>query len=198
MGGKNLHRERREACARHAISQRSVSRYRGKIWAWDVVNEPIEPKDGLDNGYRNSMWFRQLGIDYVDLAFRLARATDVKTPLSLNEYGFEYTTAGEPASAAGTYSRCCKCFALATRRSTASGCSRILLATGSSIGRSSREFLRKVVDLGYRLMITELDVDDGEISGSESSVMPRSRGMSMNISTSCSRLRAHRHSQPGV
>ena len=70
-----------------------VSRYHGKLWAWDVVNEPIEPNDGLDNGYRNSMWFRQLGIDYVDFAFRLARASDAKTPLSLNEYGFEYTTA---------------------------------------------------------------------------------------------------------
>src|SRR5712692_5307656 len=70
-----------------------VSRYRGKIWAWDVVNEPIEPKDGLENGYRNSIWFRLLGIDHVDLAFRLARAADPATPLCLNEYGFEYTTA---------------------------------------------------------------------------------------------------------
>ena len=35
-----------------------------------------------------------LGIDYVDLAFPLARATDVKTPFSLNEYGFEYTIVG--------------------------------------------------------------------------------------------------------
>ena len=42
-----------------------VSHYRGKIWVWDVVNEPIEPKDGLDDGYRNSIWQRLLGIDHV-------------------------------------------------------------------------------------------------------------------------------------
>jgi endo-1,4-beta-xylanase len=42
---------------------------------------------------RTVIWFRWLGIDYVDLAFRLARAADRKTPLSLNEYGFEYATA---------------------------------------------------------------------------------------------------------
>ena len=84
-------KEARAALERHIGTL--VSRYRGKIWAWDVVNEPIEPNDGLDNGYRNSIWQRLLGIDHVDLAFRLARAADPATPLCLNEYGFEYADA---------------------------------------------------------------------------------------------------------
>ena len=64
--------EAKAALERHITTQ--VSRYRGKIWAWDVINEAIEPEDRLDDGYRNSVWFRSLGADYIDLAFRLARA----------------------------------------------------------------------------------------------------------------------------
>lgn len=156
-------KDARLALTRHIAT--SVSRYRGKIWAWDVVNEPIEPNDGLDNGYRNSMWFRQLGIDYVDFAFRLARATDVKTPLSLNEYGFEYTTAESQhrrrhilalLQMLRTRNTPVDCFGLQSH-----------LACHLIFDRKElTEFLRKVVDLGYRLMITELDVDDGAISGS--------------------------------
>jgi endo-1,4-beta-xylanase len=142
-----------------------VSRYHGKLWAWDVVNEPIEPNDRLDNGYRNSMWFQLLGIDYVDLAFRLARATDVKTPLSLNEYGFEYNTAE-------CQQRREHIFALLRTlrtRHTPIDCFGLQshLACHLIFDREElTEFLRNVVDLGYRLMITELDVNDVEIPGS--------------------------------
>lgn len=143
-----------------------VSRYCGKIWAWDVVNEPIEPGDGLDNGYRNSMRFRQLGIDYVDLAFHLAHATDAKTPLSLNEYGFEYTIAGSQRRRQDILAL----LQVLRDRNTPIDCFGLQshLACHRIFDRQAlTQFLRKVVDLGYRLMITELDVDDGEIPGSE-------------------------------
>ena len=83
--------EAKAALERHIATQ--VSRYRGKIWAWDVVNEAIEPEDRLEHGYRNSVWLRALGVDYIDLAFRLARAGDPTVPLCLSEYGIEYATA---------------------------------------------------------------------------------------------------------
>src|SRR5579863_1041787 len=51
-----------------------VSHYRRKIWAWDVVNEALEPDDHLADDYRDSVWFRCLGASYIDLSFRLARA----------------------------------------------------------------------------------------------------------------------------
>jgi endo-1,4-beta-xylanase len=144
-----------------------VSRYREKLWAWDVVNEPIEPKDGLDKGYRNSIWFRQLGIDYVDLAFRLVRAADTKTPLSLNEYGFEYTT---------EVSRQRRHYILALlqmlrNRNTPIDCLGLqshLVCHRVFARKELTRFLRQVVDLGYRLMITELDVNDVEIPGTVS------------------------------
>ena len=143
-----------------------VSRYRGKIWAWDVVNEPIEPKDGIDGGYRNSIWYRLLGIDHVDLAFRLARAADPAAPLSLNEYGFEYTTATSQVRRQDILALLRKlrdrntpidCFGLQSH-----------LECDRNFDREElTAFLRGVVGLGYRLMITELDVNDVEIRGDE-------------------------------
>jgi endo-1,4-beta-xylanase len=153
-------REARLALERHIATL--VSRYRGRIWAWDVVNEPIQPRDGLDNGYRNSIWFRLLGIDYVDLAFRLARLADSKTPLSLNEYGFEY---------ADNQQRRRDTLALLQMlrdRNTPIDCLGLqshLDCHGIFDRKELTRFLRSVVNLGYRLMITELDVNDVEVSG---------------------------------
>jgi endo-1,4-beta-xylanase len=143
-----------------------VSRYRGKIWAWDVVNEPIEPNDRLDNGYRNSIWQRLLGVDHVDLAFRLARAADPATPLCLNEYGFEYASAT-------SRNRRTDILALLQKlrdRNTPIDCFGLQSHLDGHRSFDRKEltaFLRSVVALGYRLMITELDVNDVELRGNE-------------------------------
>jgi endo-1,4-beta-xylanase len=154
----------RAALERHITIE--VSRYRGRIWAWDVVNEPTEPQDRLENDYRNSVWFRCLGIDYIDLSFRLARAADPTTPLCLSEYGFEYATA--------TSQRRRKALLALLQnlrdRKTPIDC----LAMQSHLEGHQvfdhgelTAFLRSVVKLGYRLTITELDVNDFQLRGSE-------------------------------
>jgi len=141
-----------------------VSRYRGKIWAWDVVNEPIEPDDRLDNDYRNSVWLRCLGGDYVDLAFRLAHAADPKTPLCLNEYGIEYAT-----GAARRKRQALLVLLQKLRdRNTPIDCLGLQshLDCLQTFDRDElTAFLGSVVKLGYRLMITELDVNDAKLRG---------------------------------
>jgi endo-1,4-beta-xylanase len=156
--------EAREALERHIGAL--VSRYRGKVWAWDVINEPIEPKDGLEEGYRYSIWQRLLGGEHVELAFRLARAADPATPLSLNEYGFEYTTAESRSRRRDILSLLQRlrdrnapvdCFGLQSH-----------LAGNRMFDRKElTQFLRSVTALGYSLMITELDVNDADIAGDE-------------------------------
>lgn len=63
-----------------------AGRYRGRVTGWDVVNEPIAD-DG--KGYRDCIWRRNLGMDYVVQAFRHAREADPQAVLFLNDYNLE-------------------------------------------------------------------------------------------------------------
>jgi GH35 family endo-1,4-beta-xylanase len=66
-----------------------VGRYRGRIWAWDVVNEGIDDSTG---GLRtNSFWYQKIGPDYIDMAFRFAREADPNALLYYNDYSIEGT-----------------------------------------------------------------------------------------------------------
>ena len=69
-----------EAVAQHIST--TVSRYKGKIASWDVVNEPFEYDDAV---LRPSVFLDQLGEKYMDFAFHAARAADPTAELVLNE-----------------------------------------------------------------------------------------------------------------
>jgi endo-1,4-beta-xylanase len=66
-----------------------VSHYRGRVVAWDVVNEAWQ-----DNGsaLRDSVFYTQLGEGFIDEAFRAARAADPDAKLYYNDFGAEGTT----------------------------------------------------------------------------------------------------------
>lgn len=67
-----------------------VSRYKGKVAAWDVVNEAFEDSG---NAYRKSFWYTHLGSDYIEHAFRLAHAADPAAGLFYNDFSIEQDTA---------------------------------------------------------------------------------------------------------
>lgn len=59
-----------------------VGRYKGRIPAWDVVNEAI-----LDDGsYRESPFYRILGEEFIPLAFQYAHEADPDAELYYNDY----------------------------------------------------------------------------------------------------------------
>ncbi len=63
-----------------------VGRYRGRVWAWDVVNEAIADT----GGYRSdSFWYQQLGAEYIALAFQWAHEADPNAILYYNDYEAE-------------------------------------------------------------------------------------------------------------
>jgi endo-1,4-beta-xylanase len=62
-----------------------MTRYKGKVAAWDVVNEALDDRDGL----RKTLWLEKLGSDYVAGAFRIAHEVDPDAVLIYNDYGCE-------------------------------------------------------------------------------------------------------------
>ncbi len=61
-------------------------RYRGQAVGWDVVNEPVA-EDG--QGYRDCLWRKVFGMDYVSIALDYARRADPDAVLFLNDYNLE-------------------------------------------------------------------------------------------------------------
>lgn len=68
-----------------------VSRYKGVIKSWDVVNEPLGEKAISASQLRSSVWSNLLGERYLEIAFRTAARVDPDCQLVLNEYGIETT-----------------------------------------------------------------------------------------------------------
>src|SRR5262249_19798028 len=64
-----------------------VGRYRGKILAWDVVNEAID--DGTGQPRTSSFWFQHIGADYISMAFQFAHEADPNAILYYNDFEAE-------------------------------------------------------------------------------------------------------------
>jgi len=69
-----------------------VSKYKGRISSWDVVNEALNE----DGTLRQSIFLKTLGEKYLVDAFKLAAKADAKAELYYNDYNIE-----EPAKRAG-------------------------------------------------------------------------------------------------
>jgi len=68
----------------HAV----VGRYKGKIQAWDVVNEALADGGG-EEVLRNSLWLQIVGPDFIAKAFEYAHDVDPDAILRYNDYGLE-------------------------------------------------------------------------------------------------------------
>jgi endo-1,4-beta-xylanase len=59
--------------------------FRGKVRAWDVLNEVID-----DNAqFRDTIFYRAFGKDYIEWALRWARQADPRAELVINDYNIE-------------------------------------------------------------------------------------------------------------
>jgi endo-1,4-beta-xylanase len=59
-----------------------VSRYKGRVKGWDVVNEAIME----DGSYRKSKFYEILGEEFIPLAFKYAQEADPNAELYYNDY----------------------------------------------------------------------------------------------------------------
>ncbi|GAA3786792.1 endo-1,4-beta-xylanase [Sphaerisporangium flaviroseum] len=79
-------KELRKILRDHIMTE--AGRYRGKIRAWDVVNEVVDD----DGNLRQTIWLTHLGPGYIADAFRWAHQADPHAKLYINDYNLEWDT----------------------------------------------------------------------------------------------------------
>jgi endo-1,4-beta-xylanase len=138
-----------------------AGRYRGKIHSWDVVNEPIEPKDGRPDGLRTGVFLEMMGPDYLDLAYRTARETDPAARLVVNEYDVELDAPEQEARRTALLHLLERMQRSGTPVDAVGVQAHLSCASGPPFSASRlRRFLAEIAGLGLTIQITELDVAD--------------------------------------
>jgi endo-1,4-beta-xylanase len=139
-------------------------RYRGKIYSYDVVNEAIQPETGE---IRDTNVTRAIGHEaFLDLMFHTAREADPAAELVYNDYmGWE--SGGTNAHAAGVLKLLEGFRKRGTPVDTLGVQSHIKVGSTAPVAEQVRgyegpwrRFLDAVVGMGYKLKITEFDVND--------------------------------------
>jgi endo-1,4-beta-xylanase len=139
-----------------------MKHYAGKIYSWDVVNEPIH--NDRPDGLRVKPWLELVGPDYIEIAFRAAAAADPKAKLVVNEC---YVEQDLPQHA----QRREALLQLVTRLKrnntpiTGIGIQGHIIAAAPLATRGLKAWLTELQDLGLEITISELDVDDTGVPG---------------------------------
>ena len=125
-----------------------VSRYKGKVYGWDVANECF-----LDDGsFRQSPWYRAIGPDFIKLAFQFAHEADPSAELYYNDYSM-----GKPGKRDAVVRM--------IKDLKASGCRIDAVGMQSHNGcdypdlKEYEETMKALVDAGVKINISELDVN---------------------------------------
>ncbi|MCT7981968.1 endo-1,4-beta-xylanase [Laspinema sp. A4] len=139
----------------HDHIQTVVGHYRGQIYAWDVVNEPVEANGSL----RETIWYKTIGPEYIDLALRWTREADPETLLYINDYAEglnaksqsfynlakELRQRGAPLDAVGFQSH--------------------LGFLSTNNPEEVAENMKRYAELGLDVMITEMDIPINQFKG---------------------------------
>lgn len=140
--------------------QRVCTHYGERIFSWDVVNETIDPQTGA---VRDTPFTRVLGFDVLRVAYEAAREHAPRAQLVYNDYmSWE---AGNEKHRAGVL-RLLEQFKAKDIPVDALGIQAHIGNDGHIHAPQQKEwraFLDEIVGMGYRLLITELDVNDKDL-----------------------------------
>ena len=124
-----------------------VSRYKGKIDTWDVVNEAFNENGSL----RPSVFKKQMGENYIEDVFKLAETADPDADLIYNDYNLY-----KPAKRAGVLKMVKKLQENGTKINAIGVQAHWRLNSPSLM--EIEQIILDISDLGVEVMFTELDV----------------------------------------
>jgi endo-1,4-beta-xylanase len=140
--------------------QTVVTRYKGRIRSWDVVNEAIDPAQKNPQGLRNSLWLQNIGEDYVELAHRTAAAADPAALLTYNDYDIETDAPAQQAKREAILAMLQRFIKKGVPIHAVGVQSHLRTNEGVPTWTGLDKFLSEVEKLNLQVYITELDVDD--------------------------------------
>jgi len=132
--------------------QTVVRHYKGKVKAWDVVNEAISDEEG--EYLRDIPARRAIGDDFILRAFEFAHETDPDAELYYNDYNIEL-----PAKRAKTLRLLRELRAAGARVDAVGIQGHWMLDSDKPKAQVITDAIREFHAAGFRVMITELDVD---------------------------------------
>jgi endo-1,4-beta-xylanase len=150
-----------------------LEHYKGIVLSWDVVNEAINENINPGNQDLNwrtqlredSPWFKALGADHIEIAFRAARAADPDVVLYYNDYNLDNQRKAQVTA---------NMIKEINDKYKAEGNKRNLIEVvgmqahyGTSTNASNvRASIEKFKDIGVKIAISELDVDTKNVNSS--------------------------------
>ena len=141
----------------HDHIQTVVGHYRGQIYAWDVVNEPVE----ADGTFRETIWYKTIGPEYIDIALRWTHEADPDALLYINDYGEGLNSKSDS-------------FYLLAKSLQERGAPLDAIGFQAHIGflsaKDSQEVaenMKRYAELGLDVMFTEMDVPINQFPGTE-------------------------------
>lgn len=125
-----------------------VGRYKGRILGWDVVNEIFND----DGTFRDTPYYRIIGPEYVELAFKFAHEADPNAELYINDYSL-----AKPAK------RDAVCRIVRELKSKGCRVDGIGMQSHNGLDYPDLDEYEKSIDAfaacGVKVMVTELDVN---------------------------------------
>jgi len=153
-----------------------AGRYRGRLRAWDVVNEAI---DDAQPSLRSTVFSRGLGPDYVAEAFRLARQADPEAQLVYNDYGGE----GQNRKSNDVYDlvRDLK------QRGLVDGVGLQMHVSATAVPAIAdvAANIRRLAALGLQVNISEMDVRVRDVPGDAAAKLERQRQVYRDVVAAC-------------
>ncbi|MEO8559231.1 MAG: endo-1,4-beta-xylanase [Rhodospirillales bacterium] len=140
-----------------------MPRFGDAIDQWDVINEPIETGHRMD-GLRPDIFLQAFGPDYIARALRAARLFAPHGLLMINEFGLDYDI---PIEQDRRYLLLRLLEKLKRSEVPLDGLgiqAHLDLTKGPFSEKVFEDFLRQVAALGLRIVVTELDVREADLS----------------------------------
>lgn len=141
----------------HAVA----GHFAGKLYSWDVVNEALDPGSQRPDGLRAGPWLQDIGVDYIEQAFRATAAADPKALLVWNENYLEVSNGFGDAKRKAMLSQLDGLLARGVPIHGIGLEAHLRSDQANVLGDASYEvFLGELAKRGMKIFITELDIQD--------------------------------------